>query len=148
MAFALHGSARRSYMTLRTAAAMVVLLMLSSGCAARHGRPIIGGNTIPNPTGTISGTVTTTGGTPLEGRRVSAIDMATEQHYDVTTSNNGGDTNKGATGGDRPGGELRGGGQVAPQPRPTNTKKRDGGGEPELLGGPPPPPFGGGRRPF
>src|SRR5258705_2800401 len=91
MAFALPGSARRSYMTLRTAAAMVVLLTLSSGCAARHGRPIIGGSTIPNPTGTISGTVTTTGGTPLEGRRVSAIDMATEQHYDVTTSNNGGE---------------------------------------------------------
>src|SRR5258705_11106171 len=90
MAFALHGSARRSYMTLRTAAAMVVLLMLSSGCAARHGRPIIGGSTIPNPTGTISGTVTTTGGTPLGGRRSSAIDMTTEQHSDVTTSNNGG----------------------------------------------------------
>src|SRR6185436_14336732 len=88
MAFALHGSAemRRSYMTLRTAAAMVVLFMLSSGCGARHGRPIIGGSTIPNQTGTISGNVTSSAGTPLEGRRVSAIDMATEAHYDATTS--------------------------------------------------------------
>src|SRR6185436_11852327 len=86
MAFALHGEARRSYMSLRTAAAMVVLLMLSSGCGARHGRPIIGGSTVPNQTGTISGNVTSSAGTPLEGRRVSAIDMATEAHYDATTS--------------------------------------------------------------
>src|SRR5258705_11345014 len=118
MAFALHGSARRSYMTLRTAAAMVVLLMLSSGCAARHGRPIIGGSTIPNPTGTISGTVTTTGGTPLEGRRGSAIDMATEQHSDVTTSNNGGHTAKLATGRERRAVGERGGGEAAPPRRP------------------------------
>src|SRR5437867_11534637 len=98
MAFPLHGSARRSYMSLRAAAAMVVLLMLSGACAARHGRPIIGGSTIPNPTGTLSGTVTSSTGTPLEGRRVSAIDMATERHYDVTTASNGGCTDKGPPG--------------------------------------------------
>lgn len=112
-------------MTLRTAAAMVVLLMLSSGCAARHGRPIIGGSTVPNPTGTISGTVTSTGGTPLEGRRVSAIDMATEQHYDVTTSNNGGYTIKVPTGRYRLEVELRGGDQLARQPGQTNVNVGD-----------------------
>src|ERR1043165_1426563 len=92
MALALHASARRSYMSQRTAAAMVVLLMLSGGCAARHGRPIIGGSTVPNQTGTISGNVTSSAGTPLEGRRVSAIDMATEAHYEATTSKGGGYT--------------------------------------------------------
>jgi hypothetical protein len=112
-------------MTLRTGAAMVVLMMLSSGCAARHGRPIIGGSTIPNPTGTISGNVTTTGGTPLEGRRVTAIDMATEQHYDVTTASNGGYTVKVPPGKYRLEVELRGGDQLARQPDQLNVNVGD-----------------------
>ena len=112
-------------MTLRTAAAMVVLLMLSSGCAARHGRPIIGGSTVPNPTGTISGNVTTTTGTPLEGRRVSAIDMATEVHYDATTSKGGGYTIKVPPGRYRLEVELRGGDQIARQPEQTNVNVGD-----------------------
>jgi len=112
-------------MTLRTAAAMVVLLMLSSGCAARHGRPIIGGSTVPNPTGTISGNVTSSAGTPLEGRRVSAIDMATEVHYDATTSTGGGYTIKVPPGRYRLEVELRGGDQLARQPEQTNVNVGD-----------------------
>jgi hypothetical protein len=108
-------------MTLRIAAAMVVLMMLSGGCiAARHGRPIIGGSTVPNPTGTISGDVRSTGGTPLGGRRVSAIDMSTEVHYDVTTSEGGGYTIKVPTGRYRLEVELRSGEQLAKQPGQTN----------------------------
>jgi len=95
---------------------MVVLLMLSGGCGARHGRPLIGGSTIPNPTGTLSGTVTSSTGTPLEGRRVSAINMATEQHYDVTTATNGGYTIKVPPGRYRLEVELRGGDQLGTQP--------------------------------
>ena len=112
-------------MSLRTAAAMVVLLMLSSGCAARHGRPIVGGSTVPNPTGTISGNVTTTGGTPLEGRRVSAINMATEAHFDATTASNGGFTIKVPPGRYRLELELRGGDQIARQPEQTNVNVGD-----------------------
>lgn len=103
-------------MSLRAAAAMVVLLMLSGGCGARHGRPLIGGSTIANPTGTLSGTVTSSTGTPLEGRRVSAINMATEQRYDVTTATNGGYTIKVPTGRYRLEVELRGGDQLGTQP--------------------------------
>jgi hypothetical protein len=95
---------------------MVVVLMLSGGCAARHGRPIVGGSTIPNPTGTLSGIVTSSTGTPLEGRRVSAIDVATEKHYDVTTASNGGFTIKVPPGRYRLEVELRGGDQLAKQP--------------------------------
>jgi hypothetical protein len=95
---------------------MVVLLMLSGGCAARHGRPIIGGSTVANPTGTLSGIVTSSTGTPLEGRRVSAIDMRTEQHFDVTTAKNGGYTIKVPPGRYRLEVELRGGDQLATQP--------------------------------
>jgi hypothetical protein len=95
MAFALHGIARRSYMSrLIATAATVLLLMLSSACAARHGRPIVGGSTCAESDRTILGNVTNSAGTPLEGRRVSAIDMATEQHYDATTAKNGGYTIK------------------------------------------------------
>ena len=112
-------------MSLRTAAAMVVLFMLSSGCGARHGRPLIGGSTVPNPTGTISGSVTTSTGTPLEGRRVSAIDMATEAHFDATTSSGGGYTIKVPPGRYRLEVELRGGDQLAQQPDQTNVNSGD-----------------------
>jgi hypothetical protein len=112
-------------MSLRTAAAMLVLFMLSSGCGARHGRPLIGGSTVPNPTGTISGSVTTSTGTPLEGRRVSAIDMATEAHFDATTSSGGGYTIKVPPGRYRLEVELRGGDQLAQQPDQTNVNSGD-----------------------
>jgi len=104
---------------------MAVLLMLSSGCAARHGRPIVGGSVVANPTGTVSGTVRTTTGTPLEGRRVSAIDMATEAHFDAMTSNNGGYTIKVPPGRYRLEVELRGGDQLAQQPGQTNVNVGD-----------------------
>jgi hypothetical protein len=116
MAFALHEKARGFYMTRVPVAAAVVLLMLSSGCGARHGRPIVGGSVIPNPSGTVSGTVTTTAGTPLEGRRVSAINMTTEQHYDVTTASNGGYTLKVPPGRYRLEVELHAGDRLAKQP--------------------------------
>jgi hypothetical protein len=104
---------------------MVVLLMLSGGCAARHGRPLIGGTVVPNPTGTISGRVESSTGTPVEGRRVSAIDMATEAHYDATTANNGGYTIKVPPGRYRLEVALRGGEQLAQQPRQTNVDAGD-----------------------
>ncbi len=104
---------------------MVVLMMLSGGCAARHGRPIIGGSTVPNPTGTISGSVTSITGSPLEARRVTAIDMATEAHYDVMTSKDGGYTLKVPPGRYRLEVELRGGDQLAKQPQQTNINVGD-----------------------
>jgi hypothetical protein len=125
MAFALQYSARGFYMTHRIAAAMVVLLMLSGGCAARHGRPIVGGSVVPNPTGTISGTVQSTTGTPFEGRRISAIDMATEAHFDATTQKNGAYTIKVPPGRYRLEVELRGGDQLAKQPDPFNVNVGD-----------------------
>ena len=112
-------------MSYRTTAAMVVLLMLSGGCAARHGRPLIGGSTVPNPTGTISGTVTSSTDTPLEGRRVTAIDMKTETHYDATTSKDGGYTIKVPPGRYRLEVELRGGDQLARQPEQFNVNVGD-----------------------
>lgn len=80
-------------MRFRMPALLCVVLMLGGGCASmRHGRPIVGGSVIANPTGTISGHVWTTGGTPLEGRRVSAISLTTSKRYEAITSNDGGYT--------------------------------------------------------
>lgn len=109
----------------RTAAAMVVLMMLSGACAARHGRPVVGGSVVPNPTGTISGTVRSSTGTPFEGRRITAIDMATEARYDATTEKNGGYTIKVPPGRYRLEVELRGGDQLASQPDPFNVNVGD-----------------------
>ena len=111
-------------MRFRMPALLCVVLMLS-GCAARHGRPIVGGSVIPNPTGTISGNVTSSTGTPLDGRRVSAIDMMTEMHYDVTTAKDGGYTIKVPPGRYRLEVELRGGDQLAKQPMPTQVNIGD-----------------------
>ena len=105
---------------------MVVLLMLSGGCvAARHGRPVVGGSVVPNPTGTISGRVLTTAGTPLDGRRVTAINVATNMRYDVTTSDTGGYTVKVPSGRYRMEVELRGGDQLAKQPDAINVNIGD-----------------------
>lgn len=109
----------------RTAAAMVVLMMLSGACAARHGRPIVGGSVVPNPTGTISGTVRSSTGTPFEGRRISAIDMTTEARYEATTEKNGAYTIKVPPGRYRLEVELRGGDQLASQPDPFNVNVGD-----------------------
>ena len=112
-------------MTLRMPTVMVVLMLLSSGCAARHGRPLLGGSTTPEGTGTVSGTVRTATGTPIGGRRVSAIDVATEAHYDATTAESGGYTIKVPAGKYRLEAELRGGDVIATQPSPTTVDPGD-----------------------
>ena len=104
-----------------TVTAAVLCLALSGGCIdMRHGRPVVGGTVVPNPTGTIAGTVTSSAGTPLDGRRVSAIDIGTEKHYDATTAVNGGYTIKVPLGHYRLEVELRGGEQLARQPEETH----------------------------
>ena len=101
------------------------MLILSIGCAARHGRPVFGGSVVPNPSGTISGIVRATTGTPLPGRKVSAVDVATEAHFDVTTAANGGYTVKVPVGEYRLELTLNGGEVIAKQPAPTKVNLGD-----------------------
>ena len=109
-----------------TVTAVVLCLSLSGGCIdMRHGRPIVGGTVVPNPTGTIAGTVTSSAGTPLEGRRVSAIEVATGEHYEATTANNGGYTIKVPLGHYRLEVELRGRERLAQQPEQTHITTGD-----------------------
>ena len=112
-------------MTLRITAALVALMLLSGGCAARHGRPILGGSAVPERSGTVAGIVTSSNGMPIEGRRVSAINIVTEMHYDAVTSSNGGYTIMVPEGRYRLEVELRGGEQVAKQPELTHVSLGD-----------------------
>src|SRR6267142_4781585 len=110
---------------MRLRAFVLMAVLLTGGCAARHGRPILGGSTTPERSGTISGIVRNSMDTPLSGRRVSAIDMATEAHYDATTGANGGYTIKVPAGKYRLEVELRGGEVIATQPRQTDVNIGD-----------------------
>jgi hypothetical protein len=103
--------------TAGTAVAIAVVMLLSGGCVAmRHGRPIVGGSTVPERSGTVSGTVRDGGGAPIGGRRVTAINMATETHYTATTSAGGGYTIQVPAGKYRLEVELTGGDVIAKQP--------------------------------
>ena len=86
----------------------VMLVVLVSGCAARG--PV---GVDPNkPTavgGTIAGIVRTASDTPLSGRKVTAINVATGERIDASTSMNGGYTIKVAPGHYRLEVELRAG---------------------------------------
>jgi hypothetical protein len=99
-------------------ALLCVVLMLGGGCAnMRHGRPVVGGSVIANPTGTIAGHVRTTAGTGLDGRRVAAIDLASGMRYEGTTSGDGGYSIKVPEGRYRMEVELREGDQLAQSPK-------------------------------
>jgi hypothetical protein len=100
-------------------------VLLTGGCAARHGRPIFGGSTTPEMSGTVSGNVRSATGTPLSGRRVSAINMATETHYDATTAAGGGYTIKVPAGKYRLEVELGGGEVIGTQPRQVDVNVGD-----------------------
>jgi Carboxypeptidase regulatory-like domain len=70
------------------------VLLSTTGC--RPGKPVI--DTGPKPSrmdGTISGTVRgPQGGTPIEGRTVAVVNIATSERQETTTSNTGGFTFK------------------------------------------------------
>jgi hypothetical protein len=75
---------------------LCVLTALAGGCAATHGAPVIDtGETPPEATGTISGTVRMAGSnTPLSARRVTAINVSTAAKFETSTASNGGYTIK------------------------------------------------------
>jgi hypothetical protein len=80
---------------------------------------------VPNPSGTISGNVTTTGGQPLQGRRVTAIEVMSGMRYDATTSVGGGYTIQVPEGKYRLEVELRAKETVVKQPGPTSVNRSD-----------------------
>ncbi len=100
----------------------VVLLAL----VACHPGPVIGSGPRPPETGgTIAGIVSTDGNVPLEGRTVTAINVATGTRYTATTAANGGYTMKVPEGNYRLEIQLQPGEKIAKEPGETKIDKSD-----------------------
>jgi hypothetical protein len=103
-----------------------VLLLLSVGCAARHGGAVL--DTRDKPTGvggTISGTVRAVGGEPLVGRTVTLTDTKSGATFRISTSQSGGYTIQVPASTYRLEVELRPGEAVTKQPAPTTLNVGD-----------------------
>jgi hypothetical protein len=98
-------------------------LLTSTAC---HPGPVVGGGpTPPSVGGTIAGMVSTDTNTAVEGRQVTAIEIATGTRYDATTGPNGGYTIKVPEGTYRLEVELKPGETIAKHPGETRVNKSD-----------------------
>ena len=105
-------------------ATITTLLAVSVACHPFRG-PVIGG-TAQQVGGTIAGIVSATGGTTaLASRKVTAINTATQAHYDTTTAANGGYTLKVPEGTYKIEIELRPGESLSKQPGETRINNGD-----------------------
>jgi hypothetical protein len=107
---------------MRTPAVLVIALMSSFAC---HPGPVIDtGAKPPAVGGTIAGIVSA-GNAPVEGRKVTAIEITSGARYDATTAANGGYTIKVPRGTYRLEVELKSGERVVKQPDQTKIDKSD-----------------------
>jgi hypothetical protein len=105
-------------------ATIATLLAASVACHPFRG-PVVGG-TEQRVGGTIAGIVSASDGTTaLTGRKVTAINTATQARYDATTAGNGGYTIKVPEGTYRIEMELRPGETVSKQPGETHINNGD-----------------------
>jgi len=103
---------------------VLIVVLAASSCMPRG--PILDTGSKPaNVGGTISGTVRTTAGSPLSGRRVSAIDLSSGQRFEASTATNGGYTIKVPVGKYRLDVELQAGEALAEQPGETEINASD-----------------------
>ncbi len=96
----------------------LVVVALIAGTAVGCARPVVDTGTKPAGVGgTIAGIVRTEGGgTPLSGRKVTAIDVTNGRRYEASTAVNGGYTIKLPVGKYRMEVELRDGESLAEEP--------------------------------
>jgi hypothetical protein len=105
------------------AVAVVVLGAVSAGC---HRGAVVNPASIPGVGGTISGLVTASGGSvALSGRKVTAIEVRSNQRHETTTATNGGYTMQVPTGTYRLELELRTGESLTEQPGETEVNNSD-----------------------
>jgi hypothetical protein len=103
----------------------VVLFALLVACAACHPGPVIGGTRV-SVGGTIAGIVSASGGSiALTGRKVTAIDVATNAKYETSTAANGGYTIKVPEGTYHLEVELRPGETLSKRPADTHINNSD-----------------------
>ena len=105
--------------------AVVILAIGLSACNAAHGPVLDRGSKPVNVNGTISGIVRLAGGGVAEGRKVTAVNVATGERIDASTGTNGGYTMKVPAGKYRLEVELRAGERVTEQPAETTITASD-----------------------
>jgi hypothetical protein len=106
-------------------AAVLILAVALSACNAAHGPVLDKGSKPTNVKGTISGIVRTSAGTPLEGRKVTAVNLTTGEKFDATTAVNGGYTVQVTSGKYRLEVEVHEGERVSEQPAETSITPSD-----------------------
>jgi hypothetical protein len=106
---------------------VVLCLASAAGCGARHGAPVLDTSAKPvGVGGTIAGIVRGSGAAAsLAGRKVTAINQATGERFDISTASNGGYTVQVPAGTYRLEIELRPGETIATQPQPTQVNVGD-----------------------
>jgi len=105
--------------------AVLILAVGLSACNAAHGPVLDRGSKPPNVKGTISGVVRLEGGGVAEGRKVTAVNVATGDRIDVTTGINGSYTVQVPPGKYRLEVELHAGERVTEQPAETTLTGSD-----------------------
>jgi hypothetical protein len=104
----------------------LVLALIVGLSAACHPGPVIDTSPKRSVGGTIAGIVTTSDSTvAVPGRKVTAIEVSSGSHYDVTSGANGGYTIKVPEGTYRLEIELRGGEALAKRPEQTHINNGD-----------------------
>jgi hypothetical protein len=95
---------------------LLATIVLLAGVACHPGQPVVGGDKL-QVGGTISGSVSASGGSPaLASRKVTATNTATSSKYEATTAANGGYTIQVPAGTYRIEVELRAGETLAKHP--------------------------------
>jgi hypothetical protein len=105
--------------------AILILAIGLSACNAAHGPVLDRGDKPANVQGTISGVVRQAGGGVVEGRTVTAVNVATGERIDATTGANGGYTMKIPAGRYRLEVELHPGERLTEQPAETTITPSD-----------------------
>ena len=105
--------------------AVLILAVGLSACNAAHGPVLDRGSKPTNVKGTISGVVRLAGGGVAEGRKVTAVNVATGERIDATTGTSGGYTVQVPPGKYRLEVELHAGERVTEQPAETTLTASD-----------------------
>jgi hypothetical protein len=108
---------------MRLLQALLAIGILAS--AACHPGPVIDTGPKQSVGGTIAGIVSTDANSPVVGRKVTAINVATNTRYDATTASNGGYTIKVPEGTYRIELTLQPGETIAKQPSDTKINNSD-----------------------
>jgi hypothetical protein len=106
-------------------AAVLIFAIALTACNAAHGPVIDKGSKPPNVKGTISGIVRSSAGTPLEGRKVTALNLTSGEKFEASTAVNGGYTVQVTSGKYRLEVELHEGERVSEQPAETTITPSD-----------------------